>query len=63
MTFEKADIQDISALTNLRIAYLQEDLGTIIDNGLYLIKASLPVYYEKHINKQGFVGVCCKGRG
>lgn len=57
MTFEKADIQDISALTNLRIAYLQEDLGTIIDNDLYLIKASLPVYYEKHINKDLLVYV------
>ena len=31
MIFEKASKQDISKLTNLRIAYLQEDLGDISD--------------------------------
>lgn len=50
MTFEKATIQDISTLTDLRIAYLQEDLGSITDDDLCVIKSSLPCYYEKHIN-------------
>ena len=29
MPFEKADLSDIPALTDLRITYLQEDLGII----------------------------------
>lgn len=57
MIFEKATIQDISALTNLRIAYLQEDLGTITDIDLELIKTSLPLYYKKHLNKDLIVYV------
>ena len=55
--FEKATIKDISMLTELRIAYLQEDLGTITDKDLSLIKASLPVYYEKHLDKDLLVYV------
>ena len=38
MTFEKANIKDISILTDLRITYLQEDLGTITDIDLELIR-------------------------
>ncbi len=50
MTFEKATIQDISTLTDLRIAYLNEYLGSITDDDLCVIKSSLPCYYEKHLN-------------
>lgn len=57
MIFEKAAIQDISMLTDLRIAYLKEDLGTITDKDLSMIKTSLPVYYEKHLNKDLLVYV------
>lgn len=57
MTFEKATIQDISTLTDLRIAYLNEDLGSITDDDLRLIKTSLPSYYEKHLNKDLMVYV------
>lgn len=51
MTFEKAETKDIRMLTDLRIAYLQEDLGTVTDTDLESIKTSLPPYYEKHLNK------------
>lgn len=51
MIFEKATVQDISILTELRIAYLQEDLGQIADADLELISSSLPSYFEKHLNK------------
>lgn len=51
MIFEKAVVQDINALTDLRITYLQEDLGEISGADLKVIKASLPIYYEKHLNK------------
>lgn len=44
-------------LTELRIAYLQEDLGEMTEADLELIKSSLPCYYEKHINKDLLVYV------
>lgn len=49
MKFEKATIKDINMLTDLRLVYLQEDLGVITDK--QLIQESLPGYYEKHLNK------------
>lgn len=57
MIFEKATVNDISMLTDLRISYLQEDLGSIADNDLCLIKSSLPGYYEKHLNNDLLVYV------
>ena len=51
MIFNKATIKDIGVLTDLRIAYLQEDLGAISGKDLELMKATLPSYYEKHITK------------
>ena len=50
MTFEKATAQDTGMLTELRIAYLQEDLGEIGAADLKLIESLLPGYYEKHLN-------------
>lgn len=61
MIFEKATIQDISALTDLRITYLQEDLGNIDEKDLKLIQASLPSYYEKHLNQDLLVYVARGG--
>lgn len=57
MIFEKATVQDISTLTELRITYLQEDLGQITDADLELMNSSLPSYYEKHLNKDLIVYV------
>lgn len=51
MIFDKATIEDIGVLTDLRIAYLNEDLGVIPNENLELMQASLPSYYEKHLNK------------
>lgn len=51
MRFEKAVLSDIPALTDLRIAYLQEDLGAIAESDLHSIRAALPNYFEKHLNK------------
>lgn len=42
MTFEKATAQDTGMLTELRITYLQEDLGEIGDADLKLIESLLP---------------------
>lgn len=57
MTFEKATAQDTGILTELRIAYLQEDLGEIEAADLKLIESLLPGYYEKHLNKDLMVYV------
>ena len=61
MVFEKATIKDIDLLTELRITYLQEDLGEIADADLELIKSSLPSYYEKHLNNDLLVYVARDG--
>ena len=55
MIYEKATVKDINVLTDLRLAYLQEDLGVITDKEL--IQESLPGYYEKHLNKDLMVYV------
>ncbi len=57
MIFDKATKKDIGALTELRISYLQEDLGVISDENLELMQATLPSYYEKHLNKDLIVYV------
>ena len=38
MIFDKATKKDIGVLTDLRIAYLNEDLGVISDENLELMK-------------------------
>ncbi len=57
MIFDKATLKDIGVLTDLRIAYLNEDLGVISDKNLELMQATLPSYYEKHLNKDLMVYV------
>ena len=57
MIFDKATKKDIGELTELRISYLQEDLGVISDENLELMQATLPSYYEKHLNKDLIVYV------
>lgn len=57
MIFDKATKKDIGLLTELRISYLQEDLGVISDENLELMQATLPSYYEKHLNKDLIVYV------
>ena len=48
-------------MTDLRIAYLNEDLGVISDENLELIKSTLPSYYTKHLNKDLMVYVARDG--
>jgi len=61
MIFDKATIKDIGVLTDLRIAYLNEDLVQIADADLELIRSSLPSYYTKHLNKDLMVYVARDG--
>ena len=50
MIFEKATVDDIRELVTLRIAYLEEDSGTMNKDVLLSIKAALPDYFLKHLN-------------
>ena len=61
MIFDKATKKDIGVLTDLRIAYLNEDLGVISDENLELMKSTLPSYYTKHLNKELMVYVAKDG--
>ena len=58
MIFEKANANDISTLTDLRIEYLLEDYGEIPQDKLSMISADLPPYFDSHINKDLFAFVC-----
>lgn len=50
MTFEVAVLNDIKELTDLRIAYLEEDNGTMEKEILFSIKNDLPDYFRRHLN-------------
>ena len=60
MNFEKAGIDQVDQLTNLRIAYLTEDHGHLTDEEKERITSSLPDYYKKHLNNELFVYICTK---
>ena len=52
---EKASEKDIEELTGLRLAYLQEDLGTISEQDRQCLQIALPQYFRKHLNRDLFV--------
>lgn len=58
MVFEKANASDISALVELRKAYLIEDYGDLHDDMLALLENNLYVYFREHLNKDLIVFVC-----
>ena len=51
MLFVKATENEINELTELRIAYLQEDFGSISEGDLHSMKAALPQYFKNHLNR------------
>jgi len=58
MLFEKANLNDVRDLVELRIDYLSEDYGDIPQSKLSLIADSLPDYFNRHLNNDLFVFVC-----
>ncbi len=58
MVFEKADLNDLSSLINLRIAYLLEDYGELPENKIKEITNNLNSYFQKHLNNDLLVFVC-----
>ena len=57
MIFDKASEKDIDKLVELRLAYLQEDLGEISEQDMHCLKTALPQYFGKHLNHDLFVYV------
>lgn len=53
--YGKASLNNIEELVQLRLDYLLEDYGTLTDEQIEKMKASLPEYYLKHLNKDLFV--------
>ena len=55
MIIDKAFDKDIDELVQLRLAYLQEDLGTISEQDMQSLQTALPKYFRKHLNQDLFV--------
>ncbi len=58
MVFEKADINDLTSLVELRIAYLSEDYKDMSEFQITQISGRLPDYYNSHLNRDLFAYVC-----
>lgn len=54
MIVEKANIEDITLLTELRLAYLKEDYGELSKNDVEIIRRDLPDYFKKNLNNNIF---------
>lgn len=54
MKVENANIEDIVMLTELRLAYLKEDLGNLSETDMGKISQDLPGYFKKNLNQNIF---------
>lgn len=54
MIVEKAEIEDINLLTELRLAYLQEDHGKLSEDEIGIIRRDLPDYFKRNLNQTLF---------
>lgn len=58
MVFDKADMNDIEVLTELRAEYIKEDWGEVPTETMAAIAGALPEYFAGHLNKDVFAFVC-----
>lgn len=61
MEIVKAEKKDIPLLTEIRLAYLQEDPGFRSEEERNAIAAELPVYYEAHLGRDLFAWLAKDG--
>lgn len=54
MIVENAKIEDIDLLTELRLAYLEEDHGKLCEEDIKIIRRDLPDYFKKNLNQNIF---------
>jgi len=57
MTIRKATVDDINLLIKLRLDYLIEDRGNLMQDEKTAIKKQLEGYFDKHILDNSFLGV------
>ncbi len=62
MEFGYATKDDIKQLTELRIAYIKEDLKTVLDEDVRIMKKNIPLYFENHLNDDCFGFVAKDGK-
>lgn len=58
MIFEKAGIDDLTSLVELRMSYLTEDCENLSEFQKKQILEKLPNYYRNHLDKDFFAYVC-----
>ncbi|MCM1083801.1 MAG: GNAT family N-acetyltransferase [Clostridium sp.] len=61
MIVDNAQITDIDELTELRLAYLEEDNGTLSEDDREKIRMELPGYFKRHLNKSIFCYLAKEG--
>lgn len=54
MIVENAGIADVDLLTELRIAYLKEDIGKLDEEDIKKIRRDLPDYFRRNLNENIF---------
>lgn len=54
MTVERAGKNDIPVLTELRLAFLSEDLGGLSEENVNRLRQALPAYFERQLNQSLF---------
>lgn len=54
MIVENATTADIDLLTELRLAYLKEDIGKLNDDDIMKIRRDLPDYFKRNLNQNIF---------
>ena len=55
VSIRKAGLPDIDELTELRVAYLNEDHGGLSAETERTLRTQLPGYYQRHLNQDLFV--------
>lgn len=55
MVIVKSSEKEIDELVKMRLAYLQEDLGTISEQDMQCMQSELPLYFRNHLNRDLFV--------
>lgn len=50
----KAELSDMGSIIEMRIAYIESDLGTINESDRTKMHKQLPEYFTKHLNRDVF---------
>lgn len=62
MNVDKAAMRDVTALTDMRLQYLREDMGGLDAEAEAALKRALPGYFRAHLGRDLFAYVIREGR-